>query len=208
MEKTQSASISIIDRFAGGDDPRMERAGKRKLGDIIAVGVGAVIAGADNRVDIATFGNAKIKWFETFLELPNGISSKSSSNGRSGSGKPPKGGSRRLTARPSGAWLTRRTAYPPSISQARGRPRTRGARTGQGRRPFQRYNRHPRTPQDAGNQAPRRDHRRHGPPEEDSASCRQTGRGLCLGGEEESAPAVGRHSRSLRILRANAVRQH
>ena len=91
MEKTQSASISIIDRFAGGDDPRMERAGKRKLGDIIAVGVGAVIAGADNRVDIATFGNAKIKWFETFLELPNGISLKSSSNGRSGSGKPPKG---------------------------------------------------------------------------------------------------------------------
>ena len=75
MEKTQSASISIIDRFAGVDDPRMERAGKRKLGDIIAVGVGDVIAGADNRVDIATFGNAKIKWFESFLELPNGISS-------------------------------------------------------------------------------------------------------------------------------------
>ena len=34
MEKTQSASISIIDRFAGIDDPRMERAGKRNLGDI------------------------------------------------------------------------------------------------------------------------------------------------------------------------------
>ena len=44
MEKTQSASISIIDRFASVDDPRMERAGKRNLGDIIA--------GADNRVDI------------------------------------------------------------------------------------------------------------------------------------------------------------
>ena len=36
MEKTQSASISIIDRFAGADDPRTERAGKRELGDIIA----------------------------------------------------------------------------------------------------------------------------------------------------------------------------
>ena len=30
MEKTQSASISIIDRFAGVDDPRMERARKRQ----------------------------------------------------------------------------------------------------------------------------------------------------------------------------------
>ena len=34
MEKTQSSSISIIDRFAGIDDPRMERAGKRNFGDI------------------------------------------------------------------------------------------------------------------------------------------------------------------------------
>ena len=46
-----------------------------KLGDIIAVAVCAVIAGADNWVDIETFGNAKIDWFKTFLELPNGIPS-------------------------------------------------------------------------------------------------------------------------------------
>ena len=45
MEKTQSVSISIIDRFASVVDPRMERAGKRKLGDIIAVAIPAVIAG-------------------------------------------------------------------------------------------------------------------------------------------------------------------
>ena len=30
----------------------------------------AVVAGADNRVDIESFGNAKIEWFETFHELP------------------------------------------------------------------------------------------------------------------------------------------
>ena len=35
--------------------------------------LGAVIAGADNWVDIESFGNAKLEWFETFLELPNGI---------------------------------------------------------------------------------------------------------------------------------------
>ena len=47
-----------------------------KLGDIIAVAICAVIAGADNWVDIESFGNAKIEWFETFLELPNGIPSR------------------------------------------------------------------------------------------------------------------------------------
>ena len=75
MEKTQSISISIIDHFASVDDPRMERTRKHKLGDIIAVAIRAVIAGADGWVDIETFGNAKIDWFKTFLELPNGIPS-------------------------------------------------------------------------------------------------------------------------------------
>ena len=46
-----------------------------KLGDIIAVAICAVIAGADNWVDIESFGSAKIEWFETFLKLPNGIPS-------------------------------------------------------------------------------------------------------------------------------------
>ena len=45
MEKPQSVSISIIDRFASVDGPRMKRAGKRKPGDIIAVAIRAVIAG-------------------------------------------------------------------------------------------------------------------------------------------------------------------
>ena len=46
-----------------------------KLGDIIAVAICDVIAGADSWVDIETSGNAKIDWFKTFLELPNGIPS-------------------------------------------------------------------------------------------------------------------------------------
>ena len=41
------------------------RAGKRNLGDIIAV--------ADNWGDIETFGTPKLEWFETFLELSKGI---------------------------------------------------------------------------------------------------------------------------------------
>ena len=43
-----------------------------KLGDVITV-VRAVIAGADNRVDIETFGSAIVDRFETFREFPNGI---------------------------------------------------------------------------------------------------------------------------------------
>ena len=46
-----------------------------KLGDIIAVAIRAVIAGADGWVDIKTFGSAKIDRFETFREIPNGIPS-------------------------------------------------------------------------------------------------------------------------------------
>ena len=60
------------------------------------------------------------------------------------------------------------------------RPRRR-ARTSQNRRPFQRDNRHPQTSQGAGSQGLNSDHRRHGSPEEGSAPCRQTGRGLCSG---------------------------
>ena len=76
MEKTQSVSISIIDHFAGVDDPRMERTRKRQARRRHrGRHPRAVIAGADNSVDIETFGNAKSDWFETFLELPNGIPS-------------------------------------------------------------------------------------------------------------------------------------
>ena len=50
MEKTQSASIPIIDRFAGLDDPRTERAGKRELGDITAGENGI------RRTQVAPFG--------------------------------------------------------------------------------------------------------------------------------------------------------
>ena len=47
-----------------------------KLGDVIAVAIRAVIAGADNRVDIETFGGAIVDRFETFREFPNGIPSR------------------------------------------------------------------------------------------------------------------------------------
>lgn len=41
----------------------------------MAIAICAVIASADNWEDIAEFGQAKVEWFKTFLELRNGIPS-------------------------------------------------------------------------------------------------------------------------------------
>lgn len=53
----------------------MDRTKLHKLLDILVIAICAIIAGADNWEDIADFGQAKIEWFKTFLELPNGIPS-------------------------------------------------------------------------------------------------------------------------------------
>ncbi|MFQ6027766.1 MAG: ISAs1 family transposase [Dehalococcoidia bacterium] len=56
-------------------DPGAERARRHQLLDIIVIAVCGVICGADSWVDIAEFGKAKQEWFESFLDLPNGIPS-------------------------------------------------------------------------------------------------------------------------------------
>src|SRR3712207_1865762 len=66
---------SLPTHFAALDDPRVERTKHHLLLDIIVIAVCAVICGADSWVEIEEFGNAKLTWFRTFLELPNGIPS-------------------------------------------------------------------------------------------------------------------------------------
>lgn len=68
-------SSAIEQHFSKVSDPRMERTRLHKLLDILVIAICAVIAGADNWEDVEAFGIAKEKWFETFLELPNGIPS-------------------------------------------------------------------------------------------------------------------------------------
>jgi len=72
MEKL---TVSISDHFADLEDPRIDRTKLHKLFDIITIAICAVICGADSWVEIEEFGNAKIDWFRTFLELANGIPS-------------------------------------------------------------------------------------------------------------------------------------
>lgn len=73
MEERVSATIE--QHFGDLTDPRIDRTKLHKLLDILVIAICAVIAGADNWEDIADFGEAKIDWFKTFLDLPNGIPS-------------------------------------------------------------------------------------------------------------------------------------
>jgi predicted transposase YbfD/YdcC len=72
---TAGQELSIAHHFAGLTDPRIDRSRLHELLDIIAIAICAVVAGADSWDDIEDFGNAKITWLGTFLELPNGIPS-------------------------------------------------------------------------------------------------------------------------------------
>lgn len=66
---------AIEEHFSKVTDPRVERTRGHKLMDIIAIAICGVICGAEGWVDIESFGNSKLPWLKTFLELPNGIPS-------------------------------------------------------------------------------------------------------------------------------------
>jgi hypothetical protein len=68
-------NTSFLDDFTNLKDPRIERTKEHLLKDIIAIAILAIISGADGRVAIEAYGNAKYEWLKSFLELPNGIPS-------------------------------------------------------------------------------------------------------------------------------------
>jgi len=72
---TADQELSIAHHFADLTDPRIDRSRLHELLDIIAIAICAVVAGADSWDDIEDFGNAKLAWLSTFLDLPNGIPS-------------------------------------------------------------------------------------------------------------------------------------
>jgi predicted transposase YbfD/YdcC len=67
------ATDTIQEHFADLPDPRRAQGKRHRLSDMIVIAVCAVICCADSWADVADFGNAKRKWFETFLDLPHGI---------------------------------------------------------------------------------------------------------------------------------------
>lgn len=72
---TQVATATITEHFAEVEDPRIDRTKDHELLDILVIAICGVICGADGWVGIEAFGNAKLDWLETFLDLPNGIPS-------------------------------------------------------------------------------------------------------------------------------------
>ncbi len=66
---------AIEEHFSKVKDPRIDRTKDHKLIDIIAIAICAIICGAEGWTDMENYGNSKILWLKTFLELPNGIPS-------------------------------------------------------------------------------------------------------------------------------------
>jgi len=66
---------NITEYFRVLKDPRVERTRRHCLNDILVIAICAVVGGADSWVAVEQFGNAKIAWFRSFLDLPNGVPS-------------------------------------------------------------------------------------------------------------------------------------
>ena len=66
---------AIEEHFGKVRDPRKDRTKEHKLMDIIAIAICAVVCGAEGWVDMENYGNSKLVWLKTFLELPHGIPS-------------------------------------------------------------------------------------------------------------------------------------
>ena len=72
---TVEAPCSLMRIFSEIEDPRMDRTKRHHLSDILVISICAVICGAEGWTQVEEFGRAKLKWFRTFLTLPNGIPS-------------------------------------------------------------------------------------------------------------------------------------
>ena len=69
------AGCAIGAHFAALPDPRVDRAKRHELLDVVSIALCAVVCGADTWVDVEEFGLAKEGWLRSFLALPNGIPS-------------------------------------------------------------------------------------------------------------------------------------
>jgi predicted transposase YbfD/YdcC len=67
--------ISFADACLTIQDPRIDRAKKHKLVDIVMLALCAAMCGMDGWEEIEIFAEERLEWFKKFLELPNGIPS-------------------------------------------------------------------------------------------------------------------------------------
>ena len=65
----------LLDHFHPVADPRVNRTKAHKLIDILAIAICSLLCGGETFNDMEIFGQARLPWLQTFLELPNGIPS-------------------------------------------------------------------------------------------------------------------------------------
>jgi predicted transposase YbfD/YdcC len=66
---------SIVEHFQDLEDPRINRAKKHNLLDILVIAVCTLLTGGEGFQDMELFGKSKRQWLQTFLALPHGIPS-------------------------------------------------------------------------------------------------------------------------------------
>jgi predicted transposase YbfD/YdcC len=74
MLQTQP-KLSLIEHFQDLPDPRVNRTKDHDLIDILVIAICTLLCGGESFNDMEDFGHAKHDWFQTFLQLRNGIPS-------------------------------------------------------------------------------------------------------------------------------------
>jgi predicted transposase YbfD/YdcC len=70
-----SVNASIVEHVQTLEDPRIERAKKHCLLDILVIALCTLLTGGEGFQDMEFFGKSKLLWLQTFLALPYGIPS-------------------------------------------------------------------------------------------------------------------------------------
>jgi hypothetical protein len=71
----QATDLSIPRYFAKLQDPRRAHRRLHPLQNVLVIALAAVIAGAQDWQEIATFGRKRLAWLRRFLDLPHGAPS-------------------------------------------------------------------------------------------------------------------------------------
>jgi hypothetical protein len=71
----EPVNASIIEHFQTLEDPRIARAKKHLLLDILVIALCTLLTGGEGFQDMELFGRSKYAWLQTFLTLPHGIPS-------------------------------------------------------------------------------------------------------------------------------------
>jgi hypothetical protein len=66
---------SLVEHLGHINDPRVNRTKEHPLINVLLIGLCTLLCGGETFNDMEDFGHAKRDWFQTFLDLSNGIPS-------------------------------------------------------------------------------------------------------------------------------------